>query len=134
MLWGHGRGFMIMPLWVAVIGSQLTTYAGKYALDRPRPEFVAEVTAVTPSFPSGHATSAIAVYGFIAYIVARDLACVRQRFEVVFWTAVLIGLVGFSRMLLSVHYASDIAAGFLVGAFWLLVGFALAEHRRGRNT
>ena len=71
----------------------------------------------------------MAVYGFIAYIISRDLMTTRQRFEMIYWTAVLICLIGFSRMLLGVHYASDVAAGFLVGGFWLLLGFALAEHK-----
>lgn len=129
LLWVHNRKRMIIPLWLSVIGSQITTYAGKYALARQRPEFVTEVVAITPSFPSGHSTSAMAVYGFIAYLVARELKTSRQRSEIVYWAAVLIAMVGFSRMLLSVHYASDVAAGFLVGGFWLLVGFALAEHK-----
>ncbi|MDZ7803171.1 phosphatase PAP2 family protein [Thiohalophilus sp.] len=130
LLWAHSHIYMIAPLWLTLLGSQITTYAGKYAIARPRPEFVTDVVAVTPSFPSGHATSAMAVYGFIAYLLAVHLSGVRQRFEVIYWTAVLIALVGFSRILLSLHYASDIAAGFLVGGFWLLLGFALAEHRR----
>ncbi len=130
LLWAHRRRNMIAPLWLTILGSQITTYAGKYVLARQRPEFVSEVVAVTPSFPSGHATSAMAVYGFIAYIVARDLVTTRQRFEMIYWTAVLIGLIGFSRMLLGLHYASDVAAGFLVGGFWLLLGFALAEHKQ----
>lgn len=121
------HGYLVPPLWVVVLGSQLTTYSGKYGFDRPRPEFLTDIMASTPSFPSGHATSAIAVYGFIAYILSRHAVSVRRRFEIVFWSAVLILLIGFSRMLLSVHYASDVAAGFLVGGFWLLVGFAIAE-------
>lgn len=129
LLWAHGRKHLIAPVWLTILGSQITTYAAKYVLARPRPEFVTEVAALTPSFPSGHTTSAMAVYGFIAYIIARDLMRTRQRFELVYWTAVLISLIGFSRMLLGVHYASDVAAGFLVGAFWLLLGFAYAEHK-----
>ena len=133
LLWAHGRTHAIAPLWLTILGSQLTTTAGKYALVRQRPEFVTEIAAITPSFPSGHATSAMAVYGFLAYILAKDLTTTRQRFEVVYWTAVLIGLIGFSRMLLGVHYASDVAAGFLVGSFWLLLGFLLAAHTRHRQ-
>ena len=129
LLWAHCHRHMIAPLWLTIFGSQITIYAGKYVLARQRPEFVTEVAAVTPSFPSGHATSAMAVYGFIAYIVARDLMTTRQRFEMIYWTTVLISLIGFSRMLLGLHYASDVAAGFLVGGFWLLLGIALAEHK-----
>lgn len=130
LLWAHRRGNMIAPLWLTILGSQITTNVGKYALVRQRPESVTEIIAVTPSFPSGHATSALAVYGFIAYIIARDLMTTRQRFEIIYWTAVLICLIGFSRMFLGVHYAGDVAAGFLVGGFWLLLGFAFAEHKQ----
>lgn len=132
LLWGHPRRHMIVPLWVTILGSQITTYTGKFVMARQRPEFITDVVAATPSFPSGHATTAMAVYGFIAYIIASDLTSLRQRFELVYWSAVLIGLIGFSRMLLAVHYTSDVAAGFLVGSFWLLVGFALAEHKHRR--
>jgi undecaprenyl-diphosphatase len=133
LLWALRHGYLVMPLWVVVLGSQLTTYAGKYALDRSRPEFLTEVVAATPSFPSGHATSAIAVYGFVAYVLSREAVTARRRFEIVFWSAFLIVLIGFSRMFLSVHYASDVAAGILVGGFWLLVGFAIAELLRSRH-
>lgn len=129
LLWAHRRTSLIAPLWLTIIGSQITTYVGKYVLARPRPEVVTDIVEVTHSFPSGHSTSAMAVYGFLAYIIARDLDTRRRRFEVVYWAAVLICLVGFSRMLLGVHYASDVAAGFLVGIFWLLLGVAIAEHR-----
>lgn len=129
------HGYLVIPLWIVVIGSQIATYAGKYGFGRERPEFLTEVMAATPSFPSGHATSAIAVYGFIAYVLSRESVTFRRRFEIVFWSTVLIVLIGFSRMLLSLHYASDVAAGFLVGGFWLLVGFAIAElNRSGRNS
>ena len=132
-LWAHRRRPFIGPLWLTFLGAVLTAWAGKFALDRERPEFLTMVEASFPSFPSGHATGAMAVYGFVAYAIARDLAHPRERFEVTFWTLVLIALIGFSRIFLSVHYASDVAAGFLVGGFWLLVGFALSEYQLQRD-
>ncbi|HSH43795.1 MAG TPA: phosphatase PAP2 family protein [Arenicellales bacterium] len=134
--WVHQGRHCVLPLWITVVGAQATTYLGKFALDRARPEFVTGVTAVTPSFPSGHATGAMAVYGFVAFLIVRELPRRRDRFDVVYWTLVLIAAVGFSRMYLGVHYASDVAAGFLVGCFWLLVGIMLTglrEHRDQRG-
>ncbi len=127
LLWAHQRAPLIVPMWLTLLGSQLMTYTGKFLLQRQRPESVTELVEITPSFPSGHATSALAVYGFMAYIISRELNTTRQRVELVYWTAVLIFLIGFSRLLLSVHYVSDIAAGYLVGSFWLLMGIAIAE-------
>ena len=129
-LWSSGRAALILPLWVALAGAQATTWVGKYAIDRHRPDFIAAVSATSPSFPSGHATGAMAIYGFLAYAIARDLRGRGQKFEVAYWTVVLIALIGFSRIFLSVHYASDVVGGFMVGAFWLLVAFAMAEWRR----
>lgn len=134
-LWADRRPAFILPLWISVLGSQATTWLGKFALARPRPEVLTLVTETSPSFPSGHMTGAVAVYGFLAYAILRDLPRPRERFEMVFWTAVLAGLIGFSRMILGVHYLSDIAGGLLVGGFWLLVAVAVAEatlERRGR--
>lgn len=130
-LWAHRRPGFILPLWVTFLGSQATTYIGKFAIGRVRPEFLTDIVAVTPSFPSGHTTAATAVYGFLAYAIARDLPTARQRFEVSFWTAALVLVIGFSRMFLSVHFFSDVLSGLLVGGFWLIVGFTLSEWTRG---
>jgi membrane-associated phospholipid phosphatase len=130
-LWADRRPALIVPLWLAFLGAQLTTWAGKYAIDRHRPELIEGVNAMSPSFPSGHATGAMAVYGFLAYAIARELPGWRPRFEVAFWSGVLILVIGFSRIYLSAHYLTDVAAGFLVGGFWLVVAFTAAEWTRG---
>lgn len=132
-LWALRRGYAVLPLWVVILGANATTWIGKYAIDRTRPEFVAGVTALSPSFPSGHATGSMALYGFIAFLIARELSKPRHRFELAFWSSVLILLVGASRIILSVHFLSDVVAGFLVGGFWILVGYALYEYRRQHN-
>lgn len=129
-LWARGPRAYIPAVWLSVVGSQITTYSGKYVFARARPDFVLDVTAYTPAFPSGHATGAMAVYGIIAYAILRELPWPRGRFEIAFWTGVLIALIGFSRIFLGVHFTTDVAAGFLVGLFWLLAGIALAEMSR----
>jgi undecaprenyl-diphosphatase len=130
-LWADRRPGFILPLWVAFLGAQATTWAGKYAIARHRPPFIEVVSAASPSFPSGHATASMALYGFVAYALIRDLPGRPARFEVAFWTALLIATIGFSRIFLSLHYMTDVIAGFMVGGFWLLVGFALTEWQRG---
>lgn len=132
-LWADRRTTYIPGLLLTVLGSQTLTYIGKYAIDRPRPDFLTFASAVTPSFPSGHATGAMAVYGFIAYAIARVLPSTRLRFELVYWCGALIALIAFSRLILSVHFTSDVAAGLLVGSFWLLAGFALTEYLNDRS-
>lgn len=126
------RSAHVPALWITLMGAQATTWIGKYAIDRTRPEFLEIATASSPSFPSGHATAAMAVYGFLAYVFVRRVHGRRVRFEVIYWTGVLIALIGFSRIYLRVHFLSDVLSGFLVGGFWLLVGVAAAEWPRAQ--
>jgi membrane-associated phospholipid phosphatase len=128
-LWSQRRFHTIVQLWVTCLGAIATTSVGKLLIGRHRPEIQLDVTVVTLSFPSGHATAALAVYGFLAYAIARVLPSIRERFEIAYWTAVLILLIGFSRIFLGVHYLTDVIGGFLVGGFWLLIGFTIAEWR-----
>jgi undecaprenyl-diphosphatase len=126
-LWSQRRFHVILPLWVTCLGALATTSLGKLMVARHRPQITIDVSVVTSSFPSGHATAATAVYGFIAYAIARVLRGVGARFEVAYWSAVLVLLIGFSRIYLGVHYVTDVVGGFLVGGFWLLIGFTIAE-------
>jgi membrane-associated phospholipid phosphatase len=132
-LWADRRPGFILPLWVAFVGAQATTWSGKFIIARHRPDFIQAVSEASPSFPSGHATASMALYGFLAYALVRDLPGRRERFEVAFWVAVLVLAIGFSRIFLSLHYTTDVAAGFMVGAFWLLVGFAVSEWTRNQR-
>lgn len=127
-LWIEGKHNSITGLWISVIGANITTYLGKYGFDRDRPDFVTDITVHTASFPSGHATASVAVFGYIAYTIIRDLPATRQRYEVIFWSLILIALIGFSRIFLNVHHSSDVAAGFLVGSLWLLIGIMVSEY------
>jgi undecaprenyl-diphosphatase len=133
-LWVTNKTFNIFPLWITVFGSIGTTWVGKYVVGRDRPEPIDGFFALSPSFPSGHATIATAVYGFLAYLIVRDTTNIRVRFEIVFWTFVVIGLISFSRIYLRFHYASDVVTGFLVGGFWLLVGFIIVEYHRMKRS
>jgi undecaprenyl-diphosphatase len=87
----------------------------KVLVDRPRPHFMDAVAhALGPSFPSGHAAGAAAVYGVLAALLVRGTN--RQVHVVVIGAAAtVIAAVAASRVLLGVHYPSDVAAGILAG-------------------
>lgn len=128
-LWSQQGIRVVIPLWITCLGALATTGIGKLLITRHRPETMLDANAMGWSFPSGHATAAMAVYGFIAYAIARMRPDFRERFEVAYWAGVMIFLIGFSRIFLGVHYVTDIMGGFLVGGFWLLMGFTMAEWR-----
>ena len=126
LLASDGRARLIPPLWIAFLGAQATTWSSKYIIARPRPAFLPDITEWNPSFPSGHATASTALIGMLGTIVALHVTTLRARFEVAFWTTVAVALICFSRLFLGVHFLTDVAAGILVGLFWLLVGATVA--------
>lgn len=79
------------------------------------------------SFPSGHAFASMVFYGMLAYVLLRQLPPRFQR-GVIAATAVMIGVVGSSRILLQVHYFSDVLAGYAAGAAWMLLCIGVAAH------
>jgi membrane-associated phospholipid phosphatase len=59
------------------------------------------------------------VYGTIAFIAARNLENVRARLAVLLAAAILILLIGISRLYLGVHFLTDVIAGFSLGLAWV---------------
>ncbi|RDV14164.1 PAP2 family protein [Pontibacter diazotrophicus] len=117
----------LFAFWLTLAGVGLTTRYGKTFISRERPTDVAYYVVEHFSFPSGHATTAIALYGLLAYFLCRHYQAHAQRKLLLWLAAILILLVGFSRIYLGVHYLSDVLAGFLLGTLWLLVGISLVE-------
>lgn len=73
------------------------------------------------SYPSGHAMMAVIFYGMLAYFLIRAVDSRRLRVFIVCAAALIVIMIGFSRIYLGVHYISDVAAGFAGGLSWLSV-------------
>src|SRR5699024_1031856 len=120
-LWLRRQRRTAYGLVTSALGAQLSVYALKYTINRPRPPFEAFAHAASPSFPSAHATAAVAVYGFIIYALTRTQPQ-RLRRECRFWGSCGIALLAASRVIIGVHYLSDVLAGLLIGSCWLALG------------
>jgi undecaprenyl-diphosphatase len=108
----------ILPFVVAVIGGQvLLTNGIKDILDRVRPEFNPIAETLGPSFPSGHSAGAAAFLGAVALLVSRG-RMPHQRAVIVGAAAGLAAGVACSRVMLGVHWLSDVIAGLLFGWAW----------------
>jgi undecaprenyl-diphosphatase len=125
LFWSDGRARLIAPIWVTYGGAQATTWSLKFITARVRPDFLEGITAASPSFPSAHATVSMAVFGFLGLAMADGVT--EGRAVVLGVAALLILAICFSRMLLSLHYLSDVVAGAAVGLFWILLGWRLAS-------
>lgn len=119
----HKHASRILPLIVAVCGSSLTTFLLKSIFERVRPLGGLYMES-TYSFPSGHATAAMALYGFLLYTIYKHGHRPLKGFLIAL-LSVLILLIGLSRIYLGVHYLSDVLAGYAIGLAWILIGAKL---------
>ncbi len=71
------------------------------------------------SFPSGHSVLAIVMYGIIVYKTLDKLHSRWARTALMVGALLMVAGIGVSRVYLGVHYPSDVAAGYFVGAVWL---------------
>lgn len=102
----------------------------KLVFRRPRPDVLRLVEQSGYSFPSGHAMNSMIFYGLAAYLLVRR-GRHWSRYLVAGFVAVLVLLIGLSRIYLGVHYASDVLAGFLIGAGWLIIAARVSDRIPG---
>ena len=120
---------------VAALGGLVLADGLKAVFQRPRPELVPHLAQVyTSSFPSGHAISSAVVYLTLGALLSQ---LVEERKLKVYFLGVacfLTFVVGLSRVMLGVHYPSDVLAGWSVGLAWALLCWMVASHlqRRGK--
>jgi undecaprenyl-diphosphatase len=111
--------------WLAVyVCAGLLTWVLKNTVEVARP-----LTAYGGySFPSAHTSMSLAVYGFLALIIARELH-VTRRWLPYSAAGLLIAAIALSRLYLGVHWFSDVFAGLLLGLVWVaLIGIAYDRH------
>jgi undecaprenyl-diphosphatase len=106
---------------LAVVIVALAAFGFDYGLgqfvERGRP--ISEPTG--PSFPSGHTLGSTVLFGFIAFLAIRHDVRLSVRVPLVALMLALILMVGPSRVFLSAHWPTDVAAGYLVGAILLML-------------
>jgi undecaprenyl-diphosphatase len=124
-LWLTRHRFSVYILGFAFLAAGVLNVVLKALYGRPRPDMVPTVvTSQSPAFPSGHALSAFAIYGTLAYLVARLEPSPRLRAATWIIAALIILAVGASRVYLGVHHPSDVLAGFVIALAW--IAFAAA--------
>jgi len=105
----------IGPLIFSVVGSGLVTALAKLSFVRPRPA-LSVFGEQGFSFPSGHATVAVALYAYLAFLYWG-----RRKKLIYIITIFIILAIGFSRLYLGAHYLSDVLAGYAVGLLFFVV-------------
>ncbi|MCX7276700.1 MAG: phosphatase PAP2 family protein [Burkholderiales bacterium] len=126
LVW-RGRRWLALGWVLAVAGNGVLNTTLKQIFARVRPlHDDGLVMAQGYSFPSGHSSGSVVVYGMLAYVLARFLPR-RWHLPLVLVAVALAFSIGTSRVFLRVHFASDVLAGFASGTVWLAVCIASIE-------
>lgn len=125
----HQTGLALV--WVlAIAGNGILNQSLKQLIGRVRPfDPEGALLASGLSFPSGHSSGAVVAYGMSAYLALRLLPKA-WHLPVLVAAMVLAFTVGISRVVLRVHFASDVAAGFASGSAWLALCISSFELMR----
>jgi membrane-associated phospholipid phosphatase len=107
-------------LLTVLVGQVLLSNVIKELLDRTRPTFKPIAETLGPSFPSGHATTAAAFYAAAALVLGRGMGS-RGRALLAGAAAGIAVAVASTRVLLDVHWLSDVIAGLALGWAWFAV-------------
>ena len=120
---------------VAVLSGWAVSFALKDLFDRTRPTVVPHLMpAHFSSFPSGHSMMAAVVYFTLGSLLSSLVK--RRRLKVYFLTlaAILSVLVGLSRLVLGVHYPTDVAAGWAAGLAWAILCWGIERRLADQGT
>ncbi|WP_027016140.1 phosphatase PAP2 family protein [Comamonas composti] len=131
---GWRRDWLRAGAWVlGSAGVGLWIRAIKHAVGRPRPAD-GLVSEGGFSFPSGHSAGTLVLYCMLAWLLLPHLPRAWRRPLLLLGLVVALG-VGASRVLLRVHFASDVLAGWLLGLAWMALVMGAAEwaNARGRQ-
>lgn len=128
------RQWRLAATWAIGLLGNVAIYGSlKGFFQRPRPlnghGFISEPTW---SFPSGHSSGSMVFYGTLAYVLMCLLPA-RWHRAIIALAVASITLIGISRIMLQVHYFSDVMAGYSIGLAWLLICVGTSEYLRMRK-
>lgn len=117
---------------IAILGSTVLNQTLKNIFQRERPTGYRLIEETGYSFPSGHAMAAFTLYLTLTLIIWNNTNSKLGHILVFISAISMILLIGISRIYLGVHYPSDIIAGYIASAIWLLVLFTIS-HRMSKE-
>lgn len=123
--------------WGAALAMGLTTLVSAFTSDvmkaffgRVRPDLVPQLDIIhSPAFPSGHSNNAAVVYILFIMLVPQARRPLWQSAAVA-----MIILTGMSRIMLGVHWPTDVLGGWMLGASFALAAAAVIAYRRHQRT
>jgi membrane-associated phospholipid phosphatase len=123
-LWYRGHRHLPMAIVAITLVGRALAEIQKYSIARVRPDLETHLVVVkTSSFPSGHAASSMIFYLTIALTLTVGTRWHRMSVAGAILLSVLIGK---SRVMLGVHWPSDVIGGWAFGLLWVLLTLRIA--------
>ena len=110
------KAFILNLIFIFLLNNAL-----KLIFSRSRPSDINLIVESGYSFPSGHAMISLGLYGFLIYLLINSNKTRKFKIFGMISLIVLIFLIGMSRIYLGVHYVTDVIAGFIISAIYLLL-------------
>ncbi len=121
-LWFKQRNYWAMAIFaIGVGGGNVLNKFVKNSMARERPAGSLEAEAASYSFPSGHTMVGLVFYVLLVYFITKELKSKSVKWVLGIVVSVLLLIMGISRVGLYAHYASDVIAGYALGAVWTLI-------------
>ncbi|MEO5865707.1 MAG: phosphatase PAP2 family protein [Sphingomonas sp.] len=116
------------------VSGSIAVSVTKSLVGRARPMITDHLVQVSSlSFPSGHAANSAIVYLTMATLIDQIVEGRAARAYILVATALLVTLIGFSRVYLGVHWPSDVLAGWAFGTLWAIAWWAIGAWARARR-
>lgn len=106
---------------INLVCSTILNFTLKNIIQRPRPTEYRIIDESGYSFPSGHSMVSMAFYGFLIYVIYKNVKNKYIKVISILLLSALIFSIGASRIYLGVHYLSDVIGGFLLAISYLVL-------------
>jgi undecaprenyl-diphosphatase len=126
-------GFVVVGWTLVMLGGKLVEAVLKHTFHRHRPISALHYqNGASYSYPSGHSMGAMIGYGMLAYLVLLHVRRPAGRAAITASAALIILVVGLSRLVLAAHYFTDVVGGYAAGSVWLALSIAAVDAARER--
>jgi undecaprenyl-diphosphatase len=132
LLWRERRGRFAIALLLVILMGRGLSEVQKFSIARARPDLEPHLVVVkTSSFPSGHAASSMIFYLTVALALTAGTRWQRWAAAAAISLSLLIGV---SRVMLGVHWPSDVVGGWAFGMLWVMLTLRPAERLLRANS
>ena len=118
---------------IVSVTSSILLFALKDFFKRVRPNLPLLKSLHSFSFPSGHALSSFIFCSMLGYLVWNSKLRRGLKWAIIILLVVISFLIGISRIILRMHYATDVIAGFCLGIAWVILSFWIMRKTEERK-